>query len=76
MLRFVKLVFFHCRSPRLSKGVTNNLDVTPLLTRGLLHKNYESWSILVHLVRIGPKLQGNRGSFGILFSIFCLAASI
>ena len=28
---------FECRSPRVSKGVTFNLSVTPLLTRGLLH---------------------------------------
>ena len=28
--------FFGCRSPRVSKGVTSNMSVTPLLTRGLL----------------------------------------
>ena len=30
--------FPQCRSPRVSKGVTSALDVTPLLTRGLLQR--------------------------------------
>src|SRR5688572_12733930 len=35
-------ISFVCRSPRVSKGVTSNLIVTPLLTRGLLH--FGNWA--------------------------------
>ena len=41
------VISYLCGSPRVSKGVTSNLSITPLLKRGLLH--YGNWPAAIYL---------------------------